>query len=219
MRVISGRDLQSNECQRRLQAISFLRSLGYLFEEEAQLILRQCHLWQYQPKEQVMSVGDSSGSVFLVISGSMQIFGAHGELLGQLGPGEWLGDLSLFNLNSRTADVTAQDTGASLLMIPKNILSPDDRTLSEGCKIHFYRHISQGIRWKLEQAVMRLPEEGLKKELTALTKKLVTSSDVYEWRLYINELSAPLTKWNAYVASNYSAAISMQHGVGLSSSV
>lgn len=215
MRVISGRDLQTDEYRRRLEAISFLRTLGDLFEDEAQTVFKHCHLWRYEPQEQVMKVGDSSGSVFLVISGKMQIFGAHGELLGQLGPGEWLGDLSLFNLNSRTADVTAQETGASLLMIPKNILSPDDSSLTERCKIHFYRHISQGIRWKLEQAVMRLPEDTLKSSITALSKKIVTTSDAQEWKQHINALSAPLTQWNSYVASIHSAANSMQAGADL----
>jgi len=210
MRVFSGRDLQSPENRRRLDAISFVRRLSDNFEDEMPTILSHAHLWQYGPNEDVMKIGDSSGSVFLVINGRLTIEGQYGERLGELGPGEWLGDLSLFNLNSRTANVTSESNGALLLMIPKNILSPEDDSITDLCKVDFYRHISQGIRWKLDQALSRMPNDSLSETMVRISRSVVTSRDPAEWRVYIGGLSAPLTYWNRQVAEVHQAANSMK---------
>ena len=196
MQVLSGRELFEPTIQSSLRAIRFLRHLEEAFPEEYSQFLRCTYLWGYQQGAAVMQAGDSAGSLFLVVSGTVVVRGSNSSELASITAGEWLGDMSLFNLRTRTANVTVESKTARLLMIPKNIMQPDDMTFSTEFKRFFYDALSKGIRWKLEQARMKHPSEELKASLMKLSH-LTANNDIGDWRLLLSEMSTSLLVWNS----------------------
>lgn len=196
MKVLSAGDIQSEQVRRLMTAISFLRDMEENFASERHTVMETCFMWRYDKDEYITSAGDSAGSIFLIISGWLVVESETGDELGQIGAGEWLGDLSIFNLSNRSANVRVSSQSALLLMIPKNLLAPGDSIFSDALKIYFYRNISQGIRWKLDQALARAPDHSLKSELRELRLIAFQSESTEEWRDYINRLATPLREWN-----------------------
>ena len=196
MRVLSGSELLEENARLILNATRFLRSIESSFPDDYVRMMDCAHLWCYESGESVIQKGDSSGSLFLVISGTVSVRSSRVGELAVLGAGEWLGDMSLFSARSRTADVHVEGSIARLLMIPKNILQPLDDTLSDDFKRYIYESISQGIRWKLEQAKIKHPSPELNESLLRLSR-LPARGGVDDFYRLLTEMAASLQAWNS----------------------
>lgn len=197
MRVLSGSELFEERTRLILNTTRFLRSVEVSFPDDYRAMMQGAHLWCYEGGESVIQEGDSSGSVFLVVSGSVSVRSSLVGELAVMGAGEWLGDMSLFSARSRTADVQVESSIARLLMIPKNILQPTDTTLSDDFKRSIYESISQGIRWKLEQAKIKHPSPELNASLLRLAR-LPARGGVEDFYQLLTEMALSLQAWNAH---------------------
>lgn len=197
MRVLSGSELFEESARLILNATRFLRSVEDSFASDYAKMMGCAHLWCYEGGEAVIQEGDSSGSLFLVVSGTVSVRSSRVGELAVIGAGEWLGDMSLFTARSRTADVHVESSVARLLMIPKNILQPADKTLSDDFKRYIYESISQGIRWKLEQAKIKHPSPELNESLLRLTR-LPSRGGVEDFYRLLTEMAVSLQAWNSY---------------------
>ncbi|RMA79952.1 cyclic nucleotide-binding domain-containing protein [Umboniibacter marinipuniceus] len=197
MRVLSGSELFEDRTRLILNATRFLRSVEALFPNDYREMMQSAHLWCYDGGESVIQEGDSAGSVFLVVSGSVSVRSSRVGELAVIGAGEWLGDMSLFSARSRTADVQVESSVARLLMIPKNILQPADSKLSDDFKRYIYESISQGIRWKLEQAKIKHPSPELNESLIRLAR-LPARGGVEDFYQLLTEMAVSLQAWNTY---------------------
>ncbi|WP_298634873.1 cyclic nucleotide-binding domain-containing protein [uncultured Umboniibacter sp.] len=197
MRVLSGSELFEESTRLILNATRFLRSVEASFPDDYVSLMACSHLWWYEGGEAVIQEGDSSGSVFLVVSGTVSVRSSKIGELAVIGAGEWLGDMSLFSARTRAADVHAESSVARLLMIPKNILQPTDKTLSDQFKRYIYESISQGIRWKLEQAKIKHPSPELNESLLRLSR-LPARGGVEDFYQLLTEMAASLEAWNSY---------------------
>ena len=65
----------------------------------------------YQKDETVFAEGDAGGSLFIIETGRVQVFktseGGHHVLLGQLGPGDIVGEMAMLDGSPRSASVVA----------------------------------------------------------------------------------------------------------------
>jgi signal-transduction protein with cAMP-binding, CBS, and nucleotidyltransferase domain len=197
MRVLSGSELFEQSTQLILNATRFFRSVEASFPADYLRLMDCSHLWCYEGGEAVIQEGDSSGSLFLVVSGTVSVRSSRVGELAVIGAGEWLGDMSLFTARTRTADVHVESSIARLMMIPKNILQPADTTLSDEFKRYIYESISQGIRWKLEQAKIKHPSPELNESLLRLTR-LPASGGVDDFYRLLTEMAASLQAWNSF---------------------
>jgi len=198
MDVYSCDGITDQHLLRSLDAISFLRSFGDSYPKESEQLMAKSHLWCFQPGEEVVNIGDSAGSLMMVISGEVSILTAKNELLGRLTAGEWLGDLTIFELGTRTANVRVEDRPAKLLMVPKNLFQPENDVFGAEAKGAIYRHLYQGIRWKLEQAKqrVRLVDEVAANKLAKVSRIPIADMEPSEWRDALTELSSVLKELN-----------------------
>lgn len=104
-----------------------LGDIDFLLDE-----LREC---TYEPGEWVFREGDTSDSLYIIESGSVDVIKEEGQAektaLANLGPGEFFGEMSLIKRQSRTASIRAADSTV-LLKLSKNnfqeMLSTNHRT-------------------------------------------------------------------------------------------
>lgn len=70
----------------------------------------------FAPGEALVQEGDSALNLFVVLSGHARIERADRGLVGQVGPGDFFGELALIDDGARTATVVADDTVECLLI-------------------------------------------------------------------------------------------------------
>jgi NADH:ubiquinone reductase (H+-translocating) len=90
----------------------------------------------YEAGETVFEEGDTGDSLFMILSGRVQVlkrFGAEGsapEVVGELGPGEYFGEMALLGRGPRTAGTRAL-TSLDLLVLPGSDFSALANSLTE----------------------------------------------------------------------------------------
>jgi CRP-like cAMP-binding protein len=80
-------------------------------------VLRTAREQTYAPGEAVVSQGDPATRLFIIVSGTAAVEQADTGRVGQLGEGEFFGELALIEAHGRTATVRA-DTELTCLVIP-----------------------------------------------------------------------------------------------------
>lgn len=89
--------------------------LSMIYASVVEWFLSHCHIHRFPAKHTVINSGDSADSLFYIIDGSVSVFIKDEEakemLLTNLGPGEFLGELSLFEdkPQARTAWVKTRE--------------------------------------------------------------------------------------------------------------
>lgn len=81
-----------------------IRNIGFF--------LKNCRRWSYKPKGVIINTGDCSNSLFYILSGSVAVIAEDSEgkeiTLAYLNPGEFFGEMGLFDKNRRSARIRAK---------------------------------------------------------------------------------------------------------------
>jgi CRP-like cAMP-binding protein len=80
-------------------------------------ILRNARERHYAPGEVVVTEGDPAVNLFLIVSGTARVEQGTQGTIGQLGSGEFFGELALIEEHGRTATVVAE-TELTTLLVP-----------------------------------------------------------------------------------------------------
>jgi CRP-like cAMP-binding protein len=91
--------------------------LAVLDQRARDQVLRNARERHYAPGDVVVSEGDPAVNLFLIVSGTARVEQAGQGALGQLGPGEFFGELALIEEHGRTATVVAE-TELTTLLVP-----------------------------------------------------------------------------------------------------
>ena len=134
--------------QLRLQNTSLFRSLKPL---EIKFVDGLMHERRYLPDEIVFDEGEEGQALYLVMSGRVQIIRGHGtsrQIVNELGPGSFFGDLALLDNSPRSAQVRAFDACELAVFFRDDFLALMDTDAVIGYKISLAlaRHIGQRLR-------------------------------------------------------------------------
>jgi cAMP-dependent protein kinase regulator len=133
------------------------------FEEKAlEQILAVTELRTYDPGETIVAEGEQGSSLFLIVSGAVDVFtsGSNGELLplAELTAGDFFGEVSLLTGKPRTATITAREPVAAIELDAASLeqiaaYHPEVRTVLED----FYNRRAQET---VEAVIRRMREAG-----------------------------------------------------------
>lgn len=138
--------------QLRLQNTALFRSLKPL---EIKLVDGLMHERRYLPNEIVFDEGEEGQALYLVMSGHVQISRAHSrgrQIVGELGPGSFFGDMALLDNSPRSAQVRALDACELAVFFRDDFLALMETDAVIGYKISLAlaRHIGQRMRGLLD---------------------------------------------------------------------
>jgi CRP-like cAMP-binding protein len=138
--------------QRRLQNTSLFRSLKPL---EIKFVDGLMHERRYLPDEVVFDEGEDGQALYLVMSGRVQIsrgHGAHRQVVSELGPGSFFGDLALLDDSPRSAQVRALDACELAVFFRDDFLAlmETDAVIGYKISLELARHIGQRLRGWLD---------------------------------------------------------------------
>ena len=138
--------------QLRLQNTALFRSLKPL---EIKLVDGLMHERRYLPNEIVFDEGEEGQALYLVMSGHVQISRTHSrgrQIVGELGPGNFFGDMALLDNSPRSAQVRAVDACELAVFFRDDFVALMDTDAVIGYKISLAlaRHIGQRLRGLLD---------------------------------------------------------------------
>jgi CRP-like cAMP-binding protein len=138
--------------QLRLQNTALFRSLKPL---EIKLVDGLMHERRYLQNEIVFDEGEEGQALYLVMSGHVQISRAHSrgrQIVGELGPGNFFGDMALLDNSPRSAQVRALDACELAVFFRDDFLALMETDAVIGYKISLAlaRHIGQRMRGLLD---------------------------------------------------------------------
>lgn len=138
--------------QLRLQNTALFRSLKPL---EIKLVDGLMHERRYLPNEIVFDEGEEGQALYLVMSGHVQISRTHSrgrQIVGELGPGNFFGDMALLDNSPRSAQVRALDACELAVFFRDDFVALMDTDAVIGYKISLAlaRHIGQRLRGLLD---------------------------------------------------------------------
>ena len=91
--------------------------LAALKPKDREQVLRSARQRSFAPGETVVTEGNQALHVYFVVSGHADVEQAGKGRVGQLGPGDFFGELAIIEEHARTATVTAADD-LTCLMLP-----------------------------------------------------------------------------------------------------
>ena len=125
------------------QRIENLKGLG-LFKRLTARELRELdqllHERSYQKDEVIFDEGDTGLGLFIVVSGRVKILSSHAalqRLAPEFGPGDFFGELALFEEAQRTARVVAMEPTQVLALFRTEFVSLLERDKGIGVKLLF----------------------------------------------------------------------------------
>ena len=109
---------------RQLETLRHVPLFRSLTDDEAHRLDTQCFWRRYEAKQQILGHGDGGTDVFFVISGGVRALfhgsGGREVILGDIGAGEFFGELAAIDGQPRSASVVAV-TGATLARMPARV--------------------------------------------------------------------------------------------------
>jgi len=138
--------------QSRLQSSPLFRSLKPL---EIKFVDGLMHERRYLPDEIVFDEGEEGQALYLVMSGRVQVSRSHArgrDVVSELGPGSFFGDLALLDNSPRSAQVRALEGCELAVFFRDDFLALMDTDAVIGYKISLAlaRHIGVRLRGWLE---------------------------------------------------------------------
>ena len=138
--------------QSRLQSSPLFRSLKPL---EIKFVDGLMHERRYLPDEIVFDEGEEGQALYLVMSGRVQVSRSHArgrDVVSELGPGSFFGDLALLDNSPRSAQVRALEGCELAVFFRDDFLALMDTDAVIGYKISLAlaRHIGQRMRGLLD---------------------------------------------------------------------
>lgn len=95
-----------------------------LTQDEVRQFVRYVSVVKLGQEEILADIGTVGDSFYLVIGGAVKLFQVNGEKefeVGQISPGGMVGEMSFFDRQPRTVRLKAQDSGAQLLEINRQM--------------------------------------------------------------------------------------------------
>lgn len=141
--------------QRRLQNTVLFRTLKPL---EIKFVDGLMHERRYLPDEIIFDEGEEGQALYLVMGGRVRISrGAPGsrQVVNELEPGSFFGDLALLDNSPRSAQARAQD-GCELAVFFRDdflALMETDAVIGYKISLALARHIGQRLRFQLDGGV------------------------------------------------------------------
>jgi CRP-like cAMP-binding protein len=94
--------------------------------DERAAIATRAHVRSFRAGETIFAIGSPGNEIMAVLSGSIRISVPSGDgkelLLAILGPGEFFGELAVFDGKERSADATAEDAGTLAVLDRQDVL-------------------------------------------------------------------------------------------------
>lgn len=89
-----------------IAALERVSLFGGLSKKTLQQIATMCHQHTFEPGEDIVTQGDSSGRFYMIISGNAEVR-VNGHVINMLGPGQHFGEYAVIDREPRTASVVA----------------------------------------------------------------------------------------------------------------
>ena len=134
------------------QRIENLKGLGLfkrLTARELRELAQLLHERSYQKDEVIFDEGDTGLGLFIVVSGRVQIVSSHAalqRLAPEFGPGDFFGELALFEESQRTARAVAAEPTRVLGLFRTEFLSLLECNRGIGAKILF--ELTRTVVWR-----------------------------------------------------------------------
>jgi len=121
-----------------------------------------CEVRRFHKDEWLLLQGQPSAALHLLLDGEVEVRNAQGSLLATLGPGEHLGEMSLFDGEPVSADVQATSSGQALVLqqeaFDRFFSGAPDR--AQRISRHFLRVLSQRLRATSQRVQLGASEDG-----------------------------------------------------------
>lgn len=140
-----------------LSSIPFYKAVRKESESQFDILMNYSRIMQFQSGETILSAGDMDTWTYFLVKGQLvvSIWGEAGpRKVNYITPGEVFGDLSVLLQGPRTADVKVDENCKEAILFGTDFgLFGDLVDFSQitlPTKLHYYRHLINSLRWKLE---------------------------------------------------------------------
>src|SRR5262249_16870349 len=124
----------------RVQELKGLRLFNGLTSREVRELDELLHERSYQKEETIFDEGDAGLGLYIIVNGRVRICSSHSalqQLAPELGPGDFFGELSLFDDAPRTARAVAVEPTQVVALFRTEFFSLLERNRSICAKILF----------------------------------------------------------------------------------
>lgn len=134
--------------------------------EQIRVLTAHLEEQHFLPGEVILYEGDFSQELYILVSGRVRIVkdyhGSHERPLANLTPGDFFGEMAIFESAPRSATVVAEDEAELLVLSPEKF----KQTIYQKPDMAFeiFRELSARLRRREEQAAGARPQEGLETE-------------------------------------------------------
>jgi len=143
---------------RRIENLKGLSLFKQLTARELRELDQLLHERSYQTDEVIFDEGDMGLGLFIVVSGRVKIVSSHAalqRLAPEVGPGEFFGELALFEESQRTARATAAEPTQVLALFRADFVSLLERDRRIGVKI--LCELSRTVVWRSRKLLASQP--------------------------------------------------------------
>lgn len=143
---------------RRIENLKGLNLFKRLTVRELRELDQLLHERSYQTDEVIFDEGDTGLGLFVVVSGRVKIVSSHAalqRLAAEVGPGEFFGELAMFEESQRTARAVAAEPTQVLALFRADFVSLLERDQHIGVKILF--ELSRTVVWRSRKLLASQP--------------------------------------------------------------
>lgn len=140
-----------------LNIISKVKVFDQFSDDEKKTLVRQHNYFAaYKQDEAIIPEGDTEGSFFVLIAGTVRVMKKHISLhIADLKPGDTFGEISFLTSTPRTASVIANDNDTLVLKMDKEILGNLDMSIREKIKDKIIEKLVERLD-RMNNAIARL---------------------------------------------------------------
>src|ERR1039457_4321089 len=150
--------LRASADDHRIETLKGLRLLKRLKVRALRELDQLLHQTSYQKEEVILDEGDGGLGLFIVVSGRVKIESSHAalqRLAPEFGPGDFFGELALFEESQRTARAVALEPTHVSALFRTEFVSLLERDRGIGVKILF--ELSRTVVWRSRKLLANQP--------------------------------------------------------------
>ncbi len=150
--------LRRSADDQRIEKLKGLTLFKRLTARELRELDELLHERSYQKDEVIFDEGDEGLGLFIVLSGRAKVVSSHGalqRLAPEFGPGDFFGELALFEEAQRTARALALEQTQVLTLFRREFFSLLERDQGMGVKILF--ELSRTVVWRSRKLLASQP--------------------------------------------------------------
>jgi CRP-like cAMP-binding protein len=129
--MVTNSDLVSDQIadilRRRVMSTRLAATLPALTSQQVTQLLSGFTLVPYEAGTEIVRQGDTSNSFYIIVQGRVEVAnrrpGGQEIILGELGPGEWFGEIGLILGRPRSATVRAKTDSVEVMVADKEAFS------------------------------------------------------------------------------------------------